>query len=139
MQTIYWYYPVWRHVENQIGLAMSQEAAILRKDQNGSEGPGTPIAPTIDKRRVIPIDARCEQGNKKIQIQEQNTFRRISRISRPMRRTRGHTTMSPPWSYVNVASNVPVSLKESHIFKTSTEGKQLCKHARRRMAREAFR
>ena len=49
----------------------------------------------------------------------------------------GHTTMSPPWSYVNIASNVPV--RESHIFKTSTEGRQLCKHARRWMAREAFR
>ena len=40
--------------------------------------------------------------------------------------------MSPPWSYVNVASNVPV--RERHIFKTSTEGRQLRKHARRRKA-----
>lgn len=80
IQTIYRYYLVSRHVESRIGFAMSGEAAILRKNQNASEGSGTVAVPTVDKRRVIPIDAGCKQRNKKIQIQEQNTFQKISEI-----------------------------------------------------------
>ena len=56
---------------------MSREAATLPKIQNASEGSGTATAPTIDKGRVIAIDAGCEQGNKKIHIQEQNTFKEL--------------------------------------------------------------
>jgi len=132
IQTIYGYHLVFRHVESQIGPPMSGEAATLRKNQNASEGSGMVTAPTVDKRRVIPIDTGCEQRNKKIHIQDQNTFQKF-RNGRPKRRTMRHTTMSPPWSYVNGISDRPV--RSSHIFKTSTEGRQLCRHARRRMTR----
>jgi hypothetical protein len=54
---------------------MSGETVTLRKIQDVSERSGTATAPTIDKRRVIPIDTGCEQGNKKVHIQEQNTFK----------------------------------------------------------------
>jgi hypothetical protein len=80
MQMIYGYYPVSCHVESQIGLAMSGEAATLRKIQDVSEGSGTDTAPTIDQRRVIPIDTGCEQGNKEVHIQEQNTFKEFSEL-----------------------------------------------------------
>ena len=47
---------------------------------------------------------------------------KISRPMPPVRRTKGHATMSPPWPYVNVAGNGPV--RERHILKTSTGSTQ---------------
>ena len=75
MQTVYGLYPVLCHVESQIGFAISGQAVILWENQNVTEGSSKATVPTIDKRRVIPIDAGCEQGDKKIHVQAQNTFK----------------------------------------------------------------
>jgi len=102
---------------------MSGEAVILGKNQNASEKSGMVAAPPLIMDESYPLTQDVSRGITRYTFKSRTPLK-ISRNSRPKQKTRRPTMMSPPWPHVNGTNDGPV--RDSHIFKTSSGGRQLC-------------